>query len=205
MAGRGATWGNSQLLSEPDSQHHQQWFWLLFLFCFACLVNTGLFSFLMMERGAWIGKLCVAVRWGGSDVSAWGQESRRRECSTSSTQCLWFHGSVLHTSGIPARSCWLRGAAFVAAQHEQEGCLLVLLPCLSKEQDSSRGCELPAFPLQVGQQSCAITQAGGAVSFSSPCCSPWWALPSRSPFCWLRQSCFKPSPHCNPSSLLLPR
>lgn len=85
MAGRGATWGNSQLLSEPDSQHHQQWFWLLFLFCFACLVNTGLFSFLMVERGAWIGKLCVAVRWGGSDVSTWGQESRRRECSTSST------------------------------------------------------------------------------------------------------------------------
>lgn len=35
-----------------------------------------------------------------------------------------------------------RGAAvFVTAQHEREGCLLVLL------KDSSRGCELPAFPL----------------------------------------------------------
>lgn len=57
-------------------------------------------------------------------------------------------------------------AAFVAAQHEREGCLLVLLPCLSKEQDSSRGRELPAFPLP-GRTAelCVHTWTDGAVSF----------------------------------------
>lgn len=54
-----------------------------------------------------------------------------------------------------------RGAAvFVTAQHEREGCLLVLL------QDSSRGCELPAFPLP-GRTAvlCDHTWMDGAVSF----------------------------------------
>jgi len=53
---------DSRLLTEPDTQHHQQWFLLLFLFCFACLVNLGLFSFSDAgERGLDWEALCVAT------------------------------------------------------------------------------------------------------------------------------------------------
>lgn len=68
-----------------------------------------------------------------------------------------------------------RGAAvFVTAQHEREGCLLVLL------QDSSRGCELPAYPLP-GRTAVLCDHMDGWMVLcpsSAPHSSPWWALPS---------------------------